>query len=368
MAERKRPGVRLKNLKIMGFKAFEEFEIGFPKPRMKDAPDVFVLGSRNGLGKTSVLESCALLLLGALFGEKLFEIAAHREMPVDFYDLLVRAGTEKATIAGTFTVGKTEKSLRVTLTRSGDFQAKGDVGSVRDQIVGDEWDFPGATERLLLSLSGLTPDPLVVPPLMYFHSYRKVKEGNPELGMMVETEPYSRRARFRRYPPWMEYPMSAFKLAILRSMMSRASLFEELDDEKADTTLEHLNELVRRYAGGTIEKLRPSPDNTVDFRISHPARDTSFSFDGLSSGQKEIISTLFMIWRYTLARPGIVLIDEPELHLNAEWHRDFVQQARSLAPDNQYILATHSQHVFESVEQDRRILLEEEEGEGQENG
>jgi predicted ATP-dependent endonuclease of OLD family len=104
--------------------------------------------------------------------------------------------------------------------------------------------------------------------------------------------------------------------------------------------------------------LKPLPDNTVDLRINPTNRvDNSITFDGLSSGQKEIISTLFLLWYHSLNLPSIVLIDEPELHLNIEWHRDFIKQVFDLAPKNQYIIATHSEDIFSSVSEDRRLLL-----------
>ena len=98
-------------------------------------------------------------------------------------------------------------------------------------------------------------------------------------------------------------------------------------------------------------------DNTVDFRIAPSGGGESFTFDGLSSGQKEIISTLFLVWYHTQERPSVVLIDEPELHLNAQWHRSFIRKLFDFAPGNQYIVATHSVDVMDSVEEDRRIIL-----------
>jgi predicted ATPase len=156
--------------------------------------------------------------------------------------------------------------------------------------------------------------------------------------------------------------MSTFKLEILRLMMSKANLFETIKEEQADITLVKLNELVERYTGGRIEKLRPSKDNTVDFRVHMNQSLGSFTFDGLSSGQKEIISTVFLIWHSTRKLPAIVLIDEPELHLNTGWHRDFIHQLVTLAPNNQYIIATHSEDIFASVGEGQRALLERPEG------
>ncbi len=197
---------------------------------------------------------------------------------------------------------------------------------------------------------------------LYFHSYRKIQEGNPEFGMMVEPKLLSRpmggvpsheiNMVFERFSI-----VSRFKIEILRAMMRKANLFEQLAGDNTDETLEKLNGLIERYAAGRIEKLRPLSDNRVDFRITPIKGGASFAFDGLSSGQKEIVATLFLIWHYTRNRPGIILIDEPELHLNSEWHRDFVRHVTQLVPQNQYILATHSEDIFKSVDRDRRIFL-----------
>jgi predicted ATP-dependent endonuclease of OLD family len=56
--------------------------------------------------------------------------------------------------------------------------------------------------------------------------------------------------------------------------------------------------------------------------------------------------------------PKIILIDEPELHLNRDWQQTLVHDLVENAPNNQYILATHSVEVAEAVEPYQRILLE----------
>lgn len=357
MATAKRPqAVKLRRIEIRNFKSLEEFDIDFPEPKMRTDPDVFLMGSKNGLGKTSVLECCTLLFIAAVFGEESLHIR-HPEMPLDVYDLFIRAGSKHASVKGELVVGGENLTIELTLARSRTERAKikGNVEALKRLREGLRPQSPDAAELAILSLAGLSSDPILLPPLMYFHSYRKVQEGNPELGMMVmEGRRAGRRFRFR---PGYEFPVSLFKLEILRSMMSQAMLFETLDERDSTGVLDKLNVLVERYAGGTIQKLRPSPDNTVDFRIHPTNGGKSFTFDGLSSGQKEIISTLFLIWYYSRQSPVIALIDEPELHLNIEWHRDFLVQLHSLAPENQYIIATHSEDLFSSVSEDRRVLL-----------
>jgi predicted ATPase len=350
MPEKKPQNIKLRHLEIENFKAIDSLKIDFPAPRMKNDSDVIVLGSKNGVGKTSVLESCALICLAAMLDiEELVDISGIR-VPIDVIDLIVRAGSSRSIIKGTFDAGSHKAEVELVLNRNGIVEKIGSklyFESIHDLIK------PDMMERYMFSLVGLNSDPLIYPPLLYFNSYRKVKEGNPELGMIVESGRENRRTRFQ---PDYKFSISAFKLEILRLMMGKADLFET-NEKQAGDSLEKLNELVRSYAGGTIEKLRTSPDNTIEFRISPVNGGESFAFDGLSSGQKEIISTLFLIWQYTKTTPSIILIDEPEMHLNAGWHQDFTYKVTELAPNNQYIFATHSEDVFASVEGDRRIIL-----------
>ena len=346
--------IKLRNLKITNFKSLESFEIEFPSPRMKNDPDIFVMGSTNGLGKTSILECCSLLFLAAEVKEEVFR---RTELPVDLYDLLIKAGADMCVIEGNLEIKDKLVKITLTIKRSNTFHINkiGDIKPLSDEIKHSQFSMQKGADRFLSSLVGFSMEPLCLPRLMYFHSYRKVQEGNPDLGMIVKREVPRQLSLFS---PRYNYSMSTFKLEILRALMSRADLFENLDYEESNEVVVKLNELVQRYAGGSIEKLRPSTDNTVDFRISPLSGGESFTFDGLSSGQKEIISTLFLIWLYTKHAPSIVLIDEPELHLNVEWHRDFLRHVSKLAPQNQYIVATHSEDIFGSVSEDRRILLQ----------
>lgn len=44
---------------------------------------------------------------------------------------------------------------------------------------------------------------------------------------------------------------------------------------------------------------------------------------------------------------GVVLIDEPELHLHAEWQAGILPALRELAPGVQFIVATHCDTVWD---------------------
>ena len=352
--------LRIRKLTIQNYKKLDKLELQFPAPVMAGELDIIVLGSKNGGGKTSVLECCSLLLLAATLGEIRMERFREFEQIFDIGSQLVRAGQEQSILVGEFTRGKKQCQVKVKITRAGightpEFTGDKDIFKSSDNVRRKL--LSSGLEVALSSALSLIGEPILVPPVLHFNSYRKIQESTPEFGMMAENYSHQRAMRFGRIPGGMYNPVSAFKQELLQSLMGKADLFEGSDEKESEKVLDQLNALLERYCGGRIEKLKPQPDNKVDFRISPKSGGQSFSFDGLSSGQKEIVATLFLIWRHSRNAPAIVLIDEPELHLNAEWHADLVERLRQLAPNNQYILATHSEDIFRSVEEDRRSLL-----------
>ncbi|MFI3220127.1 MAG: AAA family ATPase [Methylococcales bacterium] len=352
----KKSGIRLSRLTIKNYKKLESLEIDFPRPVMKGDADILVFGSKNGGGKTSVLECCSLLMLAGIVGEK-FNRFRETESLLDIANLLVKAGQKQAILTGMFEKNDKQCFVSLVINRDGSIEVsrKGDITLFKNARL-------LSMDNTLNSIFAFSSEPLIMPPLLHFNSYRKIQESNPELGMMADDYPISRMIRSSngsiiRRISGVDNPVSSFKLEILRALMVQASLFEGLKQNESQSVLPKLNELIQRYCGGEIEQLRLLPDNKVDIRIKPSTGGESFSFDGLSSGQKEMIATLFLIWRNTQEQPCIVLIDEPELHLNAEWHGDFVRQLYKLAPDNQYILATHSEEMFRSVDENYRAVL-----------
>lgn len=352
----KNPQLRLRRLKIQNYKRLDELEVAFPKPQLTGDPDIFVLGSENGGGKTSVLECIGLLFLCTYAGTRMNRLLAESEWLMELSDFFIKSGEKECTISGEFEVNEKSRNIRVNITRQNGIQVSGDIEILskhrrRKQV--DDLDF---SDDALMKLLGITGEPLILPSLLHFNSSRKVQEGSIDLSALTEGSSIRRMNPLRGRMSRPISTISAFKTEMLSSLLGRASLFEDSNASQSRATAEKLNELLLRYAGGKIEQLR-NVKGTIDFRVQRHDSAASFTFDALSSGQKEIVSTLFLIWRHATEDSTIVLIDEPELHLNAEWHADFVQQLARLAPTTQYILATHSEHIFGSVDEDHRALL-----------
>jgi energy-coupling factor transporter ATP-binding protein EcfA2 len=346
-----KPKFRLSGLKITDYKAIDHLELSLPAPTLPDTPDVFVLGSKNGVGKTSVLECAALGVLSAVYPIFIVDRPASR---TSLFEQLIRAGKDSASIsvvlsANHKTYVSTTQLDSPDVTPAKVIEWNNDLAFLQQPIFDDE-------QSVIDSLLGRTSEPLLLPPLLAFHSYRKVTEGRVELGTLID--PQRSRRRFGG-PFSATSTLSAFKITLIRALMQKSGLFESRSSPSVsdDSIVAELNTLLTRYAGGKVDKLGASADNGLDLRITPKGRGKSYSFDGLSSGQKEIIATMFLIWFTTRAQPSLVLIDEPELHLNPEWQRTFVHDLTTLAPENQYLFATHAEEIFGSVPTERRLML-----------
>lgn len=349
--------MRISEVNIRDYKAIDSLELHLPPPKTADEPDAFVLGSMNGVGKTSVLEACAIGLMSIAYLVPGGQRIASRG------NTFVRSGARVSHVdVGGYCGGKAYAS-NIVISRA---SLNRNVPPERIPFMADDApDFfvkrRSENERLydidywLPLLFGMDSDPLIAPPVLLFHSYRKVREGNLAIESMVDADRLMRNHSHESSDG--RGVLGAFKALLIQSMMARSCLFEGGDVE-ADVVLEQLNGLMLEFARGRVDKLRPQSDGTYELRVAPVNGSPSYSFDGLSSGQKEIIATLFLIWHMTRKSASVVLIDEPELHLNAEWQRLFVRTLWSLAPWNQYIMATHSEEVFGSVTEDRRILLQ----------
>lgn len=89
--------------------------------------------------------------------------------------------------------------------------------------------------------------------------------------------------------------------------------------------------------------------------------NTLFSFDNLSDGYLNMLAIVADIAHRTarlnphlgadaaIKTPGIVLIDEIDLHLHPKWQRTVVNSLREAFPKVQFIISTHSPFIIQSL-------------------
>ena len=327
--------MRIKEIHIRDYKGIDELSLTFPRGVLPGESDICVLGSKNGIGKTSLLECCAILIMAA---------KGHLEHRYDDKMDVVRCGAKMAVIEGCLEESQQIQTIKIIIYKEGRIKTEPSANTNR---------FSNKT-YVLNDILGVQPDPIVSEGMLFMHGFRKIKEESPSLGMILRDENNQQNLINK----WRGTP-SPFKQTIIKYIMASADLFGDKTSKDDLSAMDTLDYLLHSYADVSLGKLRPHEDNTIDIMVKSINDDSiTFSIDGLSSGQKEIISTLFLIWDITQKKPHIVLIDEPELHLNSQWHRKFIHRLLKLAPDNQYIIATHSEQIMDAVRPESRILLE----------
>ena len=76
----------------------------------------------------------------------------------------------------------------------------------------------------------------------------------------------------------------------------------------------------------------------------------------LSAGQLELFLFLSEL-ALNENRKGIIFIDEPELHLDPQWHRLILRTLMHLQPRAQLVVATHSPEIYDAAASYERHYL-----------
>ncbi|WP_053181715.1 AAA family ATPase [Pseudomonas thivervalensis] len=114
------------------------------------------------------------------------------------------------------------------------------------------------------------------------------------------------------------------------------NVLKELKFEKQ--LLDSINTFVDTFNGflGEHKSLRVDKDG-----VFLTVRGQDLSVDALSSGERHLFTFLALVVTDARER-DFLIIDEPEISLNADWQRSLVSLLENLAPDTQIILASHS--------------------------
>ncbi len=87
---------------------------------------------------------------------------------------------------------------------------------------------------------------------------------------------------------------------------------------------------------------------TLAIRVADTATGQTFDIDSMSSGEKGLILT-FLLMSQSIANDGLVLLDEPELHLNPAVCKDvlsFLVSEYAIPQNVQAIVCTHSPEIL----------------------
>ena len=90
--------------------------------------------------------------------------------------------------------------------------------------------------------------------------------------------------------------------------------------------------------------------------LKHKITGENIPIKNISTGTKHLLLTALPLYKLK-TKESIILIDEPERSLYPDMQMDLMDYYKNLAPEAQFIVATHSPFIAASFEPDERFIL-----------
>ncbi|HVW96194.1 MAG TPA: AAA family ATPase [Mucilaginibacter sp.] len=198
----------------------------------------------------------------------------------------------------------------------------------------------------LFELAGIHfPNAVIHPPFLFLSSYRGTGNDNDFQGNLSSQSAYSAASQIRNRTS--KSMTSLINMATLYFSEKRRKMETEAHSIGYEILWQNDSEvkLVTRYLdrlgyGWSMQLIDPLK-NIYEIRLIKQGYELTLS--QASSGEKEIINYLFGIFALKITN-GLIVIDEPELHLHPRWQLLLMDLFMELTRQtkNQFLITTHS--------------------------
>ena len=205
------------------------------------------------------------------------------------------------------------------------------------------WQYLKHLELFMLLSAGIE-DIRFYHPFLFFPAYRSVEPQS--LVARLSADDY-RKYMWASFQSTSSTPTSFLKMATvyfaskMRSYESASGTENYRTKWDNDPEVKMVSTYLEQF--GYSWGMELSDPNRNDYRIKFGRQGKEALLSQASSGEKEILNFLFGVCVFNV-KNGLILIDEPELHLHPKWQgmlRDLLLEI-SRATGNQIIVATHS--------------------------
>ncbi len=377
----------LRSLSLTDFRRFSQLSINFEE-------ELTIIIGDNGKGKTSILTAIARTL--SWFSANILKEDSSGQRLNEYTDIRNYADNTFTDVSSSFTYGKGLKNISVRLSRSAPGAAERRESVVKPaKLLADVW-------RVINEVK------LVNLPLFAFYSVershpfsKQTKESHEKREDRFDAynQALSGAGRFDHFAEWFIYlhkrvdAEETSSIAMLEAQVDALEVLLKTGVESFRTLLDETNKKLfalknRQQAQRTRTTLSEDRQmeivsgaiTTVIPSISRIWVDTSSGADvirvinddndvtieQISDGQRVFLGLVAdLARRMVMLNPvldnplegqGIVLIDEIELHLHPRWQQSVVPSLRTVFPNIQFIITTHSPIVLSTT--DRECIRE----------
>jgi energy-coupling factor transporter ATP-binding protein EcfA2 len=305
------PPIGIRSLDISNFRGIDSLRLDFLGPG-EGASDIAVLAGPNGCGKTAILEAYLIALgyEGEMRGAKGPDAARYGS----------RDWTNRAEV-------QTAHGVYQVTTRSNGHADWHDLTTNRESR------------------------PVAIP-CLYFSSWRAPK--------LVGSRPITAGRPGKRPKDTEQNRIWRVKQHLIDSKAHALMMHPQLfADDGFVGELRRLNAAWATFHAESKEAFVVEPvsqDPSAGFDVFLSGRDGKVPVDALGSGQLELFA-FFGTLMLAKFKEGVLVIDEPELHLDPQWHALMLRALRRFLIVAQCIVSTHSPRVHDAALSFQRQFL-----------
>lgn len=339
--------MRIDTLLLTNFRCFSE-------RNFRLHPQMNMLTGPNGAGKTAILEALSVAAGSWLLGIGGFQ-ARHirsgdiRLAPIHFEGELTFEGQFPVVVGAEGSIDGQWIEWQRTLATGDSRTSYGGARRLRDV----------ATKADVAVRRG---EPVILPVIAYYGSGRLWLEPRDSSIKQASTA-QAKLSRFEGYRDSIDSRVSPRELVRWLDRQGRISYEEGREQISLQVVTGAMTEMLE--GAKSVRYSSKWKDVIVTFDQDEP-----MPFENLSDGQRNLLSLAgdlsmrMMRLNPQLGRdaltetPGIVLIDEIDLHLHPTWQRRVVSDLRKLFPKVQFIATTHSPFIIQTLHEGELIPLE----------
>lgn len=353
--------MKLKNIKITNYRCFKEADIDFDE-------HVTLIVGKNGVGKTALLDAVAVSVSTFLLG---IDGGVSRSILKDdaryeFHDLDGTIDPQHQFPASIDSIGDCLDKQNVKWVRS----LNSENGKTTIKDAGELTNIAKKVQNQIM----MGDKSLVLPLISYYGTGRLYAQKKEKRNIKSLTE-------FKRQVGYVDCMAAESNEKLMLNWFQTQTL-KSLQKQQKTGVIERplLLRTVEKAICRSYERISSSRNTTLIFDLdthrlalefeTADGRAQRFAMDEMSDGYKNTLSMIGDI-AYRMAvlnpalgdrvldeTPGVVLIDEVDLHLHPQWQQTILSDLHAVFPNVQFIVTSHAPAVINSVPREQIRILD----------